>query len=64
MELVNTILLITGLIVLLIGVGAILNPGVARIINAPGGPRVKALIALITGIILVIVSFIVDIPTS
>jgi hypothetical protein len=62
MNIVNTIFLITGIIVALIGLGAILNPNIARIINAPGGPRLKALIAIIIGIIFVIISFIIEIP--
>jgi len=64
METVNIILLVSGAIVLLFGIGAFLNPNIARLINAPGGPRLKAIIALIIGIILVIVSFIYEIPTS
>ncbi len=64
METVNIILLVSGAIVLLFGIGAFLNPNIARLINAPGGPRLKAIIALIVGIILVIVSFIYEIPTN
>ena len=64
METVNIILLVSGAIVLLFGIGAFLNPNIALLINAPGGPRLKAIIALIVGIILVIVSFIYEIPTS
>jgi hypothetical protein len=64
METVNIILLVSGAIVLLFGIGAFLNPNIARLINAPGGPRLKAIIALIIGIILVIVSFIYEIPTN
>jgi len=60
----NIITLFAGLIVLLFGIVAILNPNVARWINAPGGPRLKALIALIVGIILIIVSLIVEFPTN
>ncbi|MCK4902084.1 MAG: hypothetical protein KAS76_01910 [Thermoplasmatales archaeon] len=64
METVNIILLVSGAIVLLFGIGAFLNPNLTRWINAPGGPRLKSIIALITGIILVIVSFIYEIPTN
>lgn len=62
MEIVNIILLVTGLIVLFFGIGAFLNPNLARWINAPGGPRLKAIIATIVGIILIIISFIINIP--
>jgi Kef-type K+ transport system membrane component KefB len=64
METVNIILLVSGAIVLLFGIGAFLNPNLARWINAPGSPRLKSIIALIIGIILVIVSFIYEIPTN
>ena len=58
METANIILLIVGLIVLLFGIGAFLNPNFARWINSPGGPRLKAIIAIVVGIILMIVSVI------
>jgi len=61
MEIVNIILLVTGLIVLFFGIGAFLNPNLARWINAPGGPRLKAIIATIVGIIFIIISFIINI---
>ena len=64
METVNIILLVSGAIVLLFGIGAFLNPNLTRWINAPGGPRLKSIIALIIGIIFVIVSFIYEIPTN
>ena len=62
MGITNTILLISGVIVLLFGIGAIFNPNLARWINAPGSPIIKALIAIITGIILIIVGLVVQIP--
>ena len=59
MDFTNTILITVGVIVLLFGVAAFINPSFARWINAPGGPRLKALIAIVVGVILVIVSLIV-----
>ena len=64
METVNIILLVSGAFVSLLGIVAFLNPNLTRWINAPGGPRLKAIIALITGIILVITSLIVEFPTT
>jgi len=64
METVNVILIIAGVIVALFGIGAFLHPNLARWINAPGPPIIKAIIALISGIILVIVGLIVEIPIS
>ena len=63
MELANTILIIAGVIVVLIGVAAFFNPTFARIINAPGGPRMKAMIAFIVGVILIIIGLIVQISS-
>jgi len=63
MEITNTILIIVGVIVALFGVGAFLNPNLARWINAPGTPIIKAIVALVIGIILVIVGLIIEIPT-
>ena len=63
MEIGNMVLLAVGLIVVIIGLAAFFNPNFARIINAPGGPRLKGIIALIIGIILCIMSFVVQFPT-
>ncbi len=62
METTNIILLAAGIIVLLFGIGAFLHPNIARWINAPGGPRLKAIIATIIGIILIVIAFIIEIP--
>jgi len=63
MEIANTILLIAGAFVLFFGIGAFFNPNVARWINVPGGPRLKAMTALIVGIILIVVSLVVYLPS-
>ena len=55
MGITNIILIIVGAIVIIIGIAAFLNPNFARIINAPGGPRLKAIIALIAGIIILVI---------
>jgi len=62
MGIANTIVIIVGASVALIGIGTFFYPNLAKIINAPGGPRIKAIIALITGIILLIVGLIYQIP--
>lgn len=62
MEIINTVFIIVGAIVALIGVAAIFNPNFARIINAPGGPRLKGAIALIIGLIFLIVGLVYQIP--
>ena len=62
MEIVNLITLIIGVIVTLIGVAAFFNPNFARIINAPGSPRLKAIIAMVVGVIIVMISLIVQFP--
>ncbi len=64
MEGVNLVLIIIGSLVALIGIISFFVPILTRIINAPGGPRLKAIVALITGIILVLIGLIVEIPTG
>ena len=62
MDFANTILIVAGAIVILFGAAAFFNPSFTRWINAPGGPRLKAIIAIVMGVILVVVSLIVKIP--
>jgi len=64
MGLTNTILIICGSIVSLFGIAAFLNPNFARWINAPGGPRLKAAIALIVGIIIIIIGLTIEIQQA
>jgi hypothetical protein len=56
----NTILLIVGIIQILFGIGVLFYPGFSRWINSPGGPKLKAIITIVVGIILIIVSQIVS----
>jgi putative Mn2+ efflux pump MntP len=58
MDTINIVLIIVGAIVTLIGIAAFINPNFAKIINVPGGPKLKSIVALIVGIILVIVGLI------
>jgi len=62
METINLILLVAGIIGLLFGIGAFLHPNLARWINAPGGPRLKATVSTIVGIILIIIALLVELP--
>ena len=62
MEITNIILIVVGAIVTLIGIATFFNPNFARIINAPGGPRIKAIVALIAGIILIMVGLVAQFP--
>ncbi len=64
MAAVNYILILLGVIVTLIGVISIFFPGLTRIINAPGGPRVKSIIAIIVGIVIFFIGLLVNIPTN
>ena len=60
MTVVNTVLLVVGVIVVLIGVAAFFIPAFARLINAPGGPKAKAIVAMAIGIILIVVGMVVE----
>jgi putative Mn2+ efflux pump MntP len=64
MGLANTILIICGSIVSLFGIATFLNPNFARWINAPGGPRLKATISLIAGIIIIIIGLTIEIQQA
>ena len=63
MEIANIIMIVVGTIVALIGVATFFNPNFARIINVPGGPRLKAIVALIIGIIIAVVGLFVQLPS-
>jgi hypothetical protein len=63
MGVANTILIVVGALVTFLGVLTIFYPNLARIINAPGGPRLKAIIAIIIGLILLIVGLAIEFNT-
>lgn len=60
METVNTVLIIVGALLTLLGALTIFIPSLSRIINVPGGPRLKAIISIIIGLILIIVGVTVE----
>ena len=62
MGVTNIILLISGTVVVLFGLGAFLNPNIARWINAPGAPVIKAIIAMVIGVIIIVLSFVIQFP--
>ena len=64
MSITNYILLVVGGLVALIGVLSIFFPGITKIINAPGNERIKSIIAIIVGLILVIIGLIIELPTK
>ena len=64
MYLLNTILLLVGIIVLIIGILAFLNPTIARLINAPGGPKMKAIIAAIIGLFFILLALLIEMPLN
>ena len=63
MALTNIVLIIVGIIVIIIGLTAIINPNFSRLINFPGGPILKAGVAIIVGIIILIISVIIELPS-
>lgn len=54
METINIAIIIVGIIISLIGIATFLNPNFAKLINVPGGPRLKAMVALVVGLIILI----------
>ena len=63
MALANTILIVVGIIVIVIGLATFINPNFSRLINAPGGPRLKGSIAMIVGVILLIIGLVIQLPS-
>ena len=57
MAIPNLILIVAGAIIVLLGIGTLLNPNIERLINLPGGATVKALVSLVIGIIIMIIGF-------
>jgi len=64
MILANIILLICGFITFIFGIASFINPNFSRWINIPGGPRFKATVALIVGIIIIIIGLTIEISQS
>ncbi len=62
MGIANIILLISGAIFVLFGLGSFLYPYLARWINVPGTPIIKAIITMIIGVILTVLGFVIQFP--
>jgi len=62
MNFINHSFIVVGVFITLIGIIGFLNPNWTRLINFPGGPRLKAAGATITGLIFLILGLIVNIP--
>jgi putative Mn2+ efflux pump MntP len=58
----NTILLLVGILVTIIGLATFISPNLARWINLPGNPTIKAIVSTIVGIILIIIGFVIQFP--
>ena len=61
METVNTVLIIVGALLTLLGALTIFIPNLSRIINGPGGPRLKAIVSIIIGLILIIIGVTIEV---
>lgn len=61
---INTITIIIGTIVTIIGLVGFINPNFTKIINAPGGPRLKAIIATVAGLIIIFAGLLIKIPAK
>ena len=64
MTITNYILIIVGGLVVFVGILSIFFPGLTRIINAPGGERIKSIIAIIIGLILLLIGIVFDLPVN
>jgi len=61
MNSLNYVMIITGSIVILIGIIGLINPNWTKLINFPGGPRLKAIAAITIGVIFTIVGLFINI---
>lgn len=64
MTITNYILIIVGVFVALLGILSIFFPGLTRVINAPGGARVRSIIAIVIGLIILMIGSIVELPSN
>ena len=64
MTITNYILIIVGGLVALVGILSIFFPGLTRIINAPGGERIKSIIAIIIGLIIFLIGIVIELPAN
>jgi len=62
MYLMNTFFLIVGIGLILFGIAGFFIEGLTRFMNAPGGPKMKAVICAIIGLIFLLLSFLVEMP--
>jgi len=64
MTITNYILIIIGGLVALVGILSIFFPGLTRIINTPGGERIKSIIAIVIGLILLLIGIVIELPAN
>jgi len=64
MTVANYIFIILGVIIALMGALSIIFPGLTRIINAPGDHRLKSIIAIIVGLIILIIGITVELSST
>jgi len=48
-------MIIVGALLILLGALTIFIPNLSRIINVPGGPKLKAIVSIVIGLILIVV---------
>ena len=62
MYLMNTFFSILGIGLLLLGIAGFFIEGFTRFMNAPGGPKMKALICATIGLVFLLLGLLVDMP--
>lgn len=62
MYLLNTIFLIVGIGISILGAVSFFIPALTRFINSPGGPKFKAVISMSIGIFFILLSLFVEMP--
>ena len=64
MSITNYVFIITGAFVTIIGLLALVIPGLNKIISSPGNKTIQSIVAIIIGLIFLIIGLFIDLPTN
>jgi len=62
MYIMNTFFLILGIGLIILGIASFFIQGLTRIMNSPGGPKMKSLICTIIGVFFILLALMVQMP--
>ena len=62
MYMLNQMFLIMGIAVTILGIASFFIEGLTRFINSPGGPKFKAMICTVLGLVFLLLSIFIEMP--